>query len=119
MESQTMSALLAACELAEIPIYEPDFLCRTLAILHCYGGGPGSEHFRAPVGYVVAMKASKMLDEAIRRRNFAIVKKFQSYVRELQANDAPWLERTLDKLNIPPKEIKFGECIQRQSPKGT
>lgn len=118
MKSNTVTALIETCEQAEIPIYGPDFLCRTLAILHCYGGGPGSEHFRAPVGHAVAMRAGAMLDAAIRRKDFATVKKFQNYVRQLQANDAPWLERTLDKLNIPAKEIKFSECVQRKSPEG-
>lgn len=107
-----MTALLAACDQAGIPIYGPDFLCRTLAILHCYGGGPESEHFRAPVGHAVAMRAGAMLDDAIRRRDFAFIKKFQNYVKELQADKAPWLERTLEKLNIPANEIKFKECIR-------
>lgn len=119
MKSYAISVLFAACEAAEIPIYGTDFLCRTLAILHCYGGGPGSEHFRAPVGHAVAMKAGAMLDDAIRQKNWAIVKKFRDYVHELQTDNASWLEMTLDKLNIPAKEIKFSECVQPKAPKGT
>ena len=118
MKSQTMNELLSACDAAEIPIYGTDFLCRTLAILHCYGGGPGGENFRAPLGHAVAMKAGAMLDAAILKKDWSIVKKFQGYVRELQYNKASWLDETLDKLNISPKEITFSECVQPKSPQG-
>lgn len=118
MKSSNMNELFTACEAAEIPVYRTDFLCRVLAILYCYGGGPGSEHFRAPVGHFAAMKAGAMLDEAIRQKKWYIVKKFQTYVKELQANNAIWLKRTLDKLNIPVNEIKFSECLQSKSAKG-
>lgn len=119
MKSNIMNELLAACEAAEIPIYGEDFLCRVLAILHCYGGGPGSEYFRAGAAYAAAMKAGNMLEEAVMQKNWDIVGSFRAYVRELQADNAPWLNRTLDKLNIPAKEIKFQECVQPKLPRGT
>ena len=118
MSESIMDQLFAACEAADIPIYGTDFLCRTLAILHCYGGGPGAESFRGPVGHAVAMKAGAMLDEAIQKKDWPILEKFRAYVRELQTDRAPWLARTLDKLNIPAKEIRFCECVQPKSPKG-
>ncbi len=102
--------LMAAAEAAGIPIYGTDFLCRTLAILYCYGGGPGSEYFRAPVGMAVVRKASDMLEKAVEENDWSIIETYRSYVRQLQENQAPWLEKTLDRLNIPPKEIKYQEC---------
>lgn len=111
MTSETMNELFAAGEAAEMPIYGNDFLYRTLAIVYCYGGGPGGEYFCGRVGHAVAMKAGAMFEEAIRQKNWKIVRKFQSYVRELQTDNAPWLEMTLDKLNIPVQAIKFCECV--------
>lgn len=119
MKTDAMNELFAACEAAGLPIYGTDFLCRALAILHCYGGGPGGEYFRAPVSYAAAMKAGKMLEEAVMKKNWPVIEKLHGYVRELQANNADWLERTLDKLNIPAKAIKFSECVQPNSPKGS
>lgn len=77
-----------------------------------------SESIRGPVGHAVAMKAGAMLDEAIQKKDWPILEKFRAYVRELQTDRAPWLARTLDKLNIPAKEIRFCECVQPKSPKG-
>lgn len=117
VDHKTVKQMLAACEAAEITIYGTDFLCRALAILHCYGGGPGGEHFRAPVGYAVCKKAEKMLEEAVMKKDWPLIEKLRAYVKQLQADAAPWLPRTLDKLNIPAKEIEFSECIQPKPPK--
>lgn len=107
-----MNQLMAACDAAEIPFCGTDFLCRALAVVHCYGGGPGGEYFRAPGANAVAMKAGRMLEEAVLKRDWSVVEKIQEYVRDLQADDAPWLEKTLERLNIPAKDIKFSECLQ-------
>lgn len=118
-ENSVMGQLTAACESAGVPIYGTSFLCKTLAILYCYGGGPGGEYFRAPVGYAVAMKGQKMLEEAILQKNWAIVRLYRNYVRELQSDHADWLQGTLERLNIPVNKIRFSECVQSKSPKGS
>ena len=119
MAQSMIEQCAAAAEAAGFRIWGADFLCRALAIIYCYGGGPGGEHFRTPLGHTVAMKAGELLDESIRKRNFEVVKKFRGYVHELQQNNASWLEMTLDRLNIPASEIKFSECVQQKSAKGT
>lgn len=118
-EAVTFDEFVSACESAEIPIYGTDFLCRALAVLYCYGGGPGSEHFRAPFQHSLVMRAGKILNRAVMGKDWAVVEKYRKYVRELQADNADWLERTLDRMNIPAKDIKFSECVQPKSPKGS
>lgn len=107
-----MREVMDACEVADIPLYGTDFLCRALAILYCYGGGPGGEFFRAPVGYAVSIKGEQMMDTAVREKDWETIKKFRHYVTELQADDASWLERTLERLNIPPQAISYKECLK-------
>lgn len=102
--------LMKTAEAAGIPLYGRDFMARTLAILYCYGGGPGGERFRAPLAFAVAKKAGAELDRAVIDKDWEFVGKFREYVRDLRANDAPWLEKTLYRLNIPAKEIIRKEC---------
>lgn len=87
--------------------------------MYCYGGGPCGEHFRAPVGHAVSMKAGVMLEKAVLEKDWEIVKLYRQYVQELQENRADWLEMTLNRLNIPAKEIRFSECLQPKSPEGS
>lgn len=105
-----MQELMDACAAAEIPLYGDDFLCRTLAIIFCYGGGPGGEYFRTPVGKAVVAKAAAMLEKAVRDKDRDKLGLFRTYVRELREDRAPWLKKTLYRLNIPAEEISFKEC---------
>lgn len=115
----TLEQLQEVCDAAEVPIYGEDFLCRALAVIHCYGGGPGGEFLRAGVGHHVAMKAGSMLEQAVLEKNWKIIKTFQAYVSDLQNDRAFWLEKTLERLTIPAGVIKFQECLQPKSPQGS
>lgn len=112
----SINELTEACEAGGIPLYGTDFLCRTLAVLYCYGGGPGGEYFRAPLGMAVLGKARSMLEQAVLEKDRAIVELFRQYVRELRQDNAPWLPQTLDKLNIPRAAVKYSECVRPGKP---
>jgi len=100
-----------AAQAAGFALYGQDFLCRAMAILYCYGGGPGGEYFRTPLGQHVAGKAAETLDLAVSKKDWKVIKLFRKYVHELQCNRAAWLSRTLDRLNIPENVIKHKECL--------
>lgn len=94
-----------------LKIYGHDFLCRAMAILYCYGGGPGGEYFRTPLGQHIACRASEIIESAVSKKDWNIIKLFQRYVHELQINQASWLNETLFKLNIPENVISYRECF--------
>lgn len=113
-------SMIEQCDLAAqscgLVIHDRDFLCRVMAIIYCYGGGPGGEFLRTPLGQMITLKAARLIEDAVRNRDWEIVKLFRFYVKELQANNAEWLDRTLERMNIPPRVIKFSECVQPAGP---
>lgn len=102
--------LRKAGQAAGLSIVSKDLALRAMAIIWCYGGGPGGEAFRSGYAGLAAKTGAELLEKIHAENDTEAIHRLRVYVKELRENRAAWFIPTLEKLGIR-ERFPFTECI--------